>query len=99
MAQFFIPIFFVSVGAAIDLRTLSPLDPATRKYLVIGVALTVVAIVGKVLAGYAAGRGHRRLLSRRAGARVNSFGSMVRRVVTWQVRRVGVGRQFNAPLD
>ncbi|MCM2316503.1 MAG: cation:proton antiporter [Thermoanaerobaculia bacterium] len=62
IAQFFIPIFFVSVGAAVDLRTLSPIDPASRKYLLIGVALTLVAIVGKVLAGYAAGRGHRRLL-------------------------------------
>lgn len=54
IAQFFIPIFFVSVGAAIDLRTLNPFDPDTRRFVVIGVVLTVIAILGKLVAGWAA---------------------------------------------
>lgn len=54
VAQFFIPIFFVMVGAAVDLKQLNPFDPATRQFLIIGVLLTVVAILGKLVAGYAA---------------------------------------------
>ena len=54
IAQFFIPIFFVSVGAAIDLKTLNPFDAATRPFFIIGVLLTIVAILGKLVAGYAA---------------------------------------------
>ncbi len=53
VAQFFIPIFFVSVGAAVDLRQLNPFDAASRPFFLVGLALTVVAIVGKLLAGYA----------------------------------------------
>ena len=49
IANFFIPIFFVAVGAAIDVTTLR--DP---KYLLIGLALTAVGIIGKVLAGFVA---------------------------------------------
>ena len=52
VAQFFIPIFFVVVGAAIDLRSFNPFDPATRQFLWIGLALTAIGIVGKVAAGY-----------------------------------------------
>jgi Kef-type K+ transport system membrane component KefB len=55
-AQFFIPIFFVSVGAAVDLKAISPLSAGTRPFFVIGILLTVVAILGKLLAGYAAFR-------------------------------------------
>ena len=63
VAQFFIPIFFVSVGAAVDLRALNPFDPATRQFFVVGVLLTVVAIIGKLLSGYAAfGRPLRKLV-------------------------------------
>lgn len=54
VAQFFIPIFFVMVGAAVDLKQLNPFDPATRQFLVIGALLTLVAILGKLVAGYAA---------------------------------------------
>ena len=54
LAQFFIPIFFVSVGAAIDLRTMNPFDPEVRHFVLIGVVLTVVAILGKIVAGWAA---------------------------------------------
>jgi Kef-type K+ transport system membrane component KefB len=49
IGNFFIPIFFVAVGAAIDVRTLR--DP---KFLLIGIALTVVGVAGKVVAGYVA---------------------------------------------
>jgi len=54
VAQFFIPIFFVMVGAAVDLQQLNPFDPSTRQFLIIGVLLTVVAVLGKLVAGYAA---------------------------------------------
>lgn len=53
VAFFFIPIFFVVVGAAIDLRTVNPFDAASRHYLFIGLGLTAIGIVGKVLAGFA----------------------------------------------
>lgn len=51
IAQFFVPIFFVVVGAAVDLRTLNPLDAHSRRFLMIGLALTVIGIAGKVAAG------------------------------------------------
>lgn len=63
LAQFFIPIFFVAVGAAVDLRTLNPMNPESRLFLLIGVLLTLVGIVGKVLAGAGAfGKGVRRIV-------------------------------------
>ena len=52
VAQFFIPIFFVSVGAAVDLKAINPFSADTRQFFVIGMLLTVVAIAGKLLAGY-----------------------------------------------
>lgn len=54
VAQFFIPIFFVSVGAAVDLAQLDPFDAATRPFFMIGLLLTLVAIAGKLLAGVVA---------------------------------------------
>ena len=48
-ANFFVPIFFVAVGAAIDVRTL-----LVPRYLLIGALLALVAVIGKVLAGYLA---------------------------------------------
>jgi Kef-type K+ transport system membrane component KefB len=48
VAQFFVPIFFVMVGAAVDLRAMD------RSFLIAGVLLTVVGILGKVAAGYTA---------------------------------------------
>ena len=47
LANVFVPIFFVAVGAAVDVRTFG-----SRDVVVIGVALTAVAIVGKLAAGY-----------------------------------------------
>ena len=54
VAQFFIPIFFVSVGAAVDLRSLNPFDADSRVFLMVGILLTVVAILGKLVAGLGA---------------------------------------------
>jgi Kef-type K+ transport system membrane component KefB len=52
VAQFFIPIFFVVVGAAVDLRSINPFDPDARRFLWIGLALTVIGVIGKVAAGF-----------------------------------------------
>ncbi len=61
VAQFFVPIFFVAVGAAIDARTLNPLDGQSRRFLAIGIGLAAVAVAGKLLAGFlATGHGLRR---------------------------------------
>lgn len=54
LGYFFVPIFFVSVGAAVDVRTFNPLGEAGWSTLMIGGVLIVVAIIGKFLAGYAA---------------------------------------------
>jgi Kef-type K+ transport system membrane component KefB len=48
LGHFFVPIFFVVVGAAVDVRSF--LD---AKVLLIGGVLIVVAVVGKVIAGFA----------------------------------------------
>ena len=48
LANVFVPIFFVAVGAAVDVRSFTSRDVA-----LVGVALTTVAIVGKFAAGYA----------------------------------------------
>ncbi|MFL5616501.1 MAG: cation:proton antiporter [Gemmatimonadaceae bacterium] len=47
IGHFFVPIFFASVGAAVDLRAL-----ANARSLGIGVALIACGVVGKMLAGY-----------------------------------------------
>ena len=47
IGHFFVPIFFASVGAAVDLRAL-----ANPRSLGIGAALIVCGIVGKLVAGY-----------------------------------------------
>jgi len=52
VAQFFIPIFFVVVGAAIDLHTVNPFDARARPFLLIGLGLTIVGVAGKIAAGF-----------------------------------------------
>jgi Kef-type K+ transport system membrane component KefB len=47
LGHFFVPIFFASVGAAVELGTL-----ADARILVIGAALTAVGVIGKFAAGY-----------------------------------------------
>ena len=53
LADFFVPIFFVVVGAKTNLGVLNPAVPSNREGLIIAAFLIVVAIVGKVLAGFA----------------------------------------------
>lgn len=56
IAHFFVPIFFVSVGAAVDFR-------AMNGYVVLGLALTLVGMIGKIIAGFTAmKRGLRRIV-------------------------------------
>jgi len=54
VASVFAPIFFVTVGASVNLRLLSPGTPEARGVLLLALALLVVAVVGKVAAGWAA---------------------------------------------
>lgn len=53
LGHFFVPLFFVTVGAAVDVRVLNPVDPANRQTLMVGGLLIVAAVVGKFLAGHA----------------------------------------------
>jgi Kef-type K+ transport system membrane component KefB len=53
LADFFVPIFFVCVGAKTDLSVLNPAIPSNREGLIIAAFLVVVAIMGKVVAGFA----------------------------------------------
>ena len=48
------PIFFVSVGASVDLGLLSPATAESRATLLVAGALVAIAIVGKLAAGWAA---------------------------------------------
>ena len=54
VASVFTPIFFVSVGASVNLRLLDPTSPAARGPLVVAAALILIGITGKVVAGWAA---------------------------------------------
>ena len=53
LGHFFVPLFFVMVGAAVDVRVLNPLEPANHQTLLIGGLLIVAAVLGKWLSGYA----------------------------------------------
>jgi Kef-type K+ transport system membrane component KefB len=52
IADMLVPIFFITVGARTDLSVLNPLEPANRAGLVIASFLVVVAVIGKVIAGF-----------------------------------------------
>ena len=54
VASIFTPIFFVSVGASVNLALLDPATPGARATLVTAGIIIVLAIVGKVAAGWAA---------------------------------------------
>ena len=51
LAFFFVPIFFVTIGAAIDVGMLNPFDAKSRPYFLTGALLTLVAIAAKLIAG------------------------------------------------
>jgi len=53
LGHLFVPLFFVSVGAAVDVTVLNPLNPENHRTLVIAGVLTAAAVVGKFAAGYA----------------------------------------------
>jgi Kef-type K+ transport system membrane component KefB len=54
LGHFFVPIFFVAVGAAVDLTVFNPVHSQNHRTLLVGGALIIAAILGKFLAGYAA---------------------------------------------
>ena len=54
VASIFTPIFFVSVGSSVNLALLNPSTPGARATLVTAGAIIVLAIIGKVAAGWAA---------------------------------------------
>lgn len=53
IADLLMPAFFISVGAKTDLGVLNPAIPANREGLVIAMFLITVAILGKVVTGFA----------------------------------------------
>jgi Kef-type K+ transport system membrane component KefB len=53
LADMFVPIFFVVVGARTDVSVLNPFVPANQEGLIIASFLVVVAIIGKVVTGAA----------------------------------------------
>ena len=53
LGHFFVPIFFVTVGAAVDVGVLNPLDEMNHQTLLIAGLLIAAAVVGKFVAGYA----------------------------------------------
>lgn len=59
VADVFTPIFFVSIGAAVDVTILDPRVPDNHEILLVGSGLFVIAVIGKVIAGFAIPRhGH-----------------------------------------
>ena len=54
VVDLFAPIFFVAVGAQVDVRVLNPADPANRPALWLALGLTLIGVAGKFLAGFCA---------------------------------------------
>jgi Kef-type K+ transport system membrane component KefB len=52
IADILVPVFFVTVGAKVDLGVLNPVVPENREGLIIAAFLIVVAIIGKVVTGW-----------------------------------------------
>ncbi|MFP3386296.1 cation:proton antiporter, partial [Tritonibacter sp. SIMBA_163] len=52
VADILVPVFFVCVGARTDLGVLNPTVPSNREGLILAAFLIVVAIIGKVIAGF-----------------------------------------------
>ena len=61
IANIFTPVFFVTIGASLDITVLNPFDKANHGSLVLTVLVVVVAVLGKLASGLAAwGKGIRR---------------------------------------
>jgi len=54
VASIFAPIFFVSVGSSVNLSLLNPSTPGARATLLMAAALILLAVIGKIAAGWAA---------------------------------------------
>lgn len=54
IVDIFAPLFFVSVGAQVDVRLLNPLPPENRVALLLAAGLTLVGFFGKFVAGFCA---------------------------------------------
>ena len=54
VASVMAPIFFVSVGASVNLSLLNPATPEARSTLAVAGGLIVIAVIGKLAAGWAA---------------------------------------------
>ncbi|HEU5262180.1 MAG TPA: cation:proton antiporter [Gemmatimonadales bacterium] len=54
VADIFTPVFFLSIGAAVDVGLWNPFDPASHATLAIGAALFAIAVLGKLASGWAA---------------------------------------------
>ncbi|MEB3157253.1 MAG: cation:proton antiporter [Cyanobacteriota bacterium] len=52
LVALFATVFFVLIGTGMDLSVLNPFDPSNREGLIIALFLLVVAIIGKVAAGW-----------------------------------------------
>ncbi|HEX6133112.1 MAG TPA: cation:proton antiporter [Longimicrobiales bacterium] len=62
VADIFTPIFFVAVGAGVDVNLFLPWSAAfDGTVLMIGAALLIIAIIGKVISGYSVGWGRQKL--------------------------------------
>lgn len=53
LGHFFVPLFFVTVGASVDLTALDPRQPEARTALGVGAMLIATGVIGKLAAGYA----------------------------------------------
>jgi Kef-type K+ transport system membrane component KefB len=53
IGHFFVPLFFITVGASVDLSALDPFEPASRFALLTGGVLILVGVAGKLAAGHA----------------------------------------------
>ncbi len=52
VSDMLVPIFFITVGAKTNLSVLNPIAPENREGLIIAAFLVLVAIIGKILAGF-----------------------------------------------
>ncbi len=60
VVDIFAPVFFVSVGAAVDVKLLNPMVAENRPALLLGLLLTGIGFLGKFAAGFCAWGGVRR---------------------------------------
>jgi Kef-type K+ transport system membrane component KefB len=53
IGHFFVPLFFITVGAAVDVSVLNPFVASNHRVLMLAGLLTIVGVLGKFAAGYA----------------------------------------------